>query len=87
MKIFKTSNILLRLYMLCIYLQLHFSCPHLVNYNFIFHSYYRVVSLIPIFQYSNVYTPTPKIKQLTTNVKLQEECLKYVSNSGELFLL
>lgn len=37
-----------------------------------------------IFQYSNVYIPTPEINQLTHDKKLQEECLKYVGKKGKL---
>lgn len=44
--------------------------------------YYEVVSLIPIFQYSNVYTPTSKISSLTKDLQLQERCLKYVTKHG-----
>ena len=38
--------------------------------------YYGIVTLIPIFQYSNVYVTTPKICNLIENTSLQEECLK-----------
>uniref|UniRef100_T1IUN9 Nitrogen permease regulator 2-like protein n=1 Tax=Strigamia maritima TaxID=126957 RepID=T1IUN9_STRMM len=41
--------------------------------------YYGVVKVIPIFQYSNVYTVTPSIRQLAYNKNLQEECRKYVA--------
>ncbi|XP_014479273.1 PREDICTED: nitrogen permease regulator 2-like protein isoform X2 [Dinoponera quadriceps] len=41
--------------------------------------YYGVVTLIPIFQYSNVYAATPKLKQLAEDVKLQERCIAYAS--------
>ncbi|XP_023227117.1 GATOR complex protein NPRL2-like isoform X1 [Centruroides sculpturatus] len=44
--------------------------------------YYEVVSLIPIFQYSNVYTPTSKISSLTKDNHLQEKCIKYVAKHG-----
>ncbi|GLH15915.1 GATOR complex protein NPRL2, partial [Gryllus bimaculatus] len=43
--------------------------------------YYGVVSLIPIFQYSNVYATTPKLRFLASNRRFQEDCLEYVSNS------
>ncbi|XP_066998360.1 GATOR1 complex protein NPRL2 [Anabrus simplex] len=43
--------------------------------------YYGAVSLIPIFQYSNVYSATPHLRNLAANSKLQEDCLLYVSGS------
>lgn len=43
--------------------------------------YYGVVTLIPIFQYSNVYAITPKLKQLGDDIKLQERCIAYASKS------
>ncbi|XP_068713693.1 GATOR1 complex protein NPRL2-like isoform X1 [Montipora foliosa] len=42
----------------------------------------KVVKLISIFQYSNVYIPTPEINQLMHDKKLQEECLQYVAKKG-----
>jgi hypothetical protein len=48
--------------------------------------YYGVVSLLPIFQYSNVYAATPKLRKLAENKDLQQRCIKYVSKSG-MFLL
>jgi len=44
---------------------------------------YKIVKLIPIFQYSNVYIPTPEVNQLTHDKKLKEECLKYVGKKGK----
>lgn len=41
--------------------------------------YYGVVTLIPIFQYSNVYAATPKLKELAEDPKLQERCIAYAS--------
>ncbi|XP_070525777.1 GATOR complex protein NPRL2 isoform X2 [Cardiocondyla obscurior] len=41
--------------------------------------YYGVVTLIPIFQYSNVYAVTPKLRKLPNDVKLQERCIAYAS--------
>ncbi|XP_076357504.1 nitrogen permease regulator-like 2 [Tachypleus tridentatus] len=41
--------------------------------------YYGVVALIPIFLYSNVYTPTPELGRLATEPSLQDECIKYVT--------
>ncbi|XP_069684143.1 GATOR1 complex protein NPRL2-like [Periplaneta americana] len=43
--------------------------------------YYGVVSLIPIFQYSNVYAATPKLRMLAEDKELQQRCIKYVSKS------
>ncbi|XP_054710479.1 GATOR complex protein NPRL2-like isoform X2 [Uloborus diversus] len=44
--------------------------------------YYGVVTLIPIFMYSNVYTATPKLNELAQNTHLQEECAKFVARQG-----
>lgn len=44
--------------------------------------YYGVVTLIPIFMYTNVYTPTPKLNELAENCRLQDECTKYVARQG-----
>lgn len=43
--------------------------------------YYGVVTLIPIFQYSNVYATTPKLKELAEDLNLQEKCIEYSSKS------
>lgn len=43
--------------------------------------YYGVVQLIPIFQYSNMYAVTPKLRQLPTNQPLMKECLSFVAKS------
>lgn len=40
--------------------------------------YYGIVTLVPIFQYSNVYVTTPKMAALFANKSLQQECLDYV---------
>lgn len=45
--------------------------------------YYGVVALIPIFQYCNVYTATPKLKLLAGNKNLQQRCIEYVSKNGK----
>lgn len=45
--------------------------------------YYGVVTLIPIFQYSNVYAVTPKLRQLGDDTKLQERCITYASKIRE----
>ncbi|XP_073972377.1 nitrogen permease regulator-like 2 isoform X1 [Rhodnius prolixus] len=44
--------------------------------------YYSVVRMVPIFQYSNSYSVTPKLRLLATDVKLQEECIRAVAKSG-----
>nr|XP_050859177.1 GATOR complex protein NPRL2 isoform X3 [Vespula vulgaris] len=44
-------------------------------------AYYSIITLIPIFQYSNVYAATPKLKQLAEDIKLQERCISYSSKS------
>ncbi|XP_046426654.1 GATOR complex protein NPRL2 isoform X1 [Neodiprion pinetum] len=44
--------------------------------------YYGVVSLIPIFQYSNVYAATPKLKKLAEDTQLQEKCILYTSKTA-----
>ncbi|XP_052081815.1 GATOR complex protein NPRL2-like [Mytilus californianus] len=46
--------------------------------------HYQVIKVIPIFQYSNVYTTRPDIQTLYTNKRLQEECIKYVAKKGSL---
>ncbi|KAK7792932.1 hypothetical protein R5R35_008073 [Gryllus longicercus] len=43
--------------------------------------YYGVVTMIPIFQYSNVYAVTPKLRNLAENKDLQDRCIRYVSKS------
>lgn len=35
--------------------------------------------MIPIFQYSNVYAVTPKLRKLAIDKKLQEECVTAVT--------
>ncbi|XP_076616528.1 GATOR1 complex protein NPRL2 isoform X3 [Chaetodon auriga] len=41
--------------------------------------YYGVVTLVSIFQYSNVYCTTPKVQSLIDDKSIQEECLNYVT--------
>jgi len=43
--------------------------------------YHGVVTIVPLFQYSNVYRVTPEIQKLAESKQLQEECIKYVSKS------
>ncbi|XP_077055257.1 GATOR1 complex protein NPRL2 isoform X6 [Siphateles boraxobius] len=45
--------------------------------------YYEVVTLVSIFQYSNVYCTTPKVQNLIDKKCLQEECLHYVCKLGQ----
>lgn len=40
--------------------------------------YYKVVSLIDIFQFSNVYAPMQNITRLAFDRDLQQKCLQYV---------
>lgn len=57
------------------------------NASFTFNfSYYGVVTLIPIFQYSNVYAATSKLKELAENPKLQERCIAYTSKFSKLYI-
>jgi hypothetical protein len=48
---------------------------HLVIYGF--------VRLLSIFQYCNVYVPTPKLPQLMSNEDLQQKCIQFVSLGGD----
>ena len=41
--------------------------------------YYGVVSLIPVFLYSNMYSLNPEINKLAKDQHMQDECVKYVS--------
>ncbi|XP_054161680.1 GATOR complex protein NPRL2-like isoform X2 [Oppia nitens] len=43
--------------------------------------YYGLITLIPIFQYSNVYITTPLLVSLAEDVHLQDECIRYVSKA------
>ncbi|CAB0014560.1 unnamed protein product [Nesidiocoris tenuis] len=44
--------------------------------------YYGVISMVPIFQYSNCYAVTSKLKKLAHDKKLQDDCLRAVSRSS-----
>ncbi|KAM9972616.1 hypothetical protein ACTFIR_011983 [Dictyostelium discoideum] len=44
--------------------------------------YYGIVKMVDIFQYSNIYNPTPKIRKLASNLDMQRECQKYITISG-----
>jgi len=41
-------------------------------------AYHRLVLMIDIFQFSNVYVPTKRIGELYTNTTLQQACCKYI---------
>ncbi|KAF0034808.1 hypothetical protein F2P81_012566 [Scophthalmus maximus] len=45
--------------------------------------YYGVVTLVSIYQYSNVYCTTPKVQSLIDDKSIQEECLNYVTKQGQ----
>ncbi|KAG7280547.1 hypothetical protein CRUP_028272 [Coryphaenoides rupestris] len=45
--------------------------------------YYGVVTMVSIFQYSNVYCTTPTVQSLIDNKSIQEECLQYVTKQGQ----
>ncbi|XP_077582687.1 GATOR1 complex protein NPRL2 [Stigmatopora nigra] len=45
--------------------------------------YYDIVTLVSIFQYSNVYCTTPKVQSLIDDKLIQEECLNYVTKQGQ----
>lgn len=40
--------------------------------------------MIPIFQYSNMYAITPKLRKLAVDKKLQEECVPAVTRTGTI---
>ncbi|XP_063797438.1 GATOR1 complex protein NPRL2 isoform X1 [Pseudophryne corroboree] len=44
--------------------------------------YYGVVTLVSIFQYSNVYCTTPRVQELIHDKALQEECVSYICKPG-----
>ncbi|KAH7640423.1 nitrogen permease regulator-like 2 [Dermatophagoides farinae] len=46
--------------------------------------YYGLVSLVPIFLYSNVYVTTPKIRLLLENPMLRDECLREIRKDGSI---
>ncbi|XP_022101188.1 GATOR complex protein NPRL2-like isoform X2 [Acanthaster planci] len=43
--------------------------------------YYGVITIVPIFQYSNVYITQPDINRLVEDEALREECIKYVTRN------
>uniref|UniRef100_A0A8C5CEN2 NPR2 like, GATOR1 complex subunit n=1 Tax=Gadus morhua TaxID=8049 RepID=A0A8C5CEN2_GADMO len=62
----------------------------LTDYNTFMHhvskssiQYYGVVTMVSIFQYSNVYCTTPIVQSLIDNKSIQEECLRYVTKQGQ----
>ncbi|EGC38526.1 hypothetical protein DICPUDRAFT_148736 [Dictyostelium purpureum] len=44
--------------------------------------YYSIVKMVDIFQYSNIYNPTPTIRKLASNLDMQRECQKYITIPG-----
>lgn len=42
-----------------------------------------VAIAVPVFQYNNVYRPTPKLSQLAKCRTLQQRCLAQCSKSGK----
>lgn len=42
-----------------------------------------VAIVVPVFQYCNVYRPTPKLSQLAKCKKLQELCIEKCSKSSK----
>jgi hypothetical protein len=46
--------------------------------------HYRLVKLVDIFQYSNVYIPTKHVNRLYTNLSLQRECVHFVTLTPKL---
>jgi len=45
--------------------------------------YHRVVTMIPIFQYCNIYTVTPELANLRTDLELQKDLLQHVARSED----
>lgn len=46
--------------------------------------YYEILTVIPIFLFSNSYVTTPKISNLVESPELKQECLRYVAKSPTL---
>lgn len=67
------------------FLKMKFSILMLFQFLWCCFSYYGVVTLIPIFQYSNVYAATPKLRELAENTKLQERCITYTSKFRKFY--
>ncbi|XP_056020972.1 GATOR complex protein NPRL2-like isoform X2 [Ostrea edulis] len=44
--------------------------------------HYNIIKIIPVFQYSNMYTVTSDIKKLFSDVHLQEQCMHFVAIKG-----
>ncbi|XP_041347751.1 GATOR complex protein NPRL2-like [Gigantopelta aegis] len=44
--------------------------------------HYQVVQMVSIFQYSNMYTVTPKINRLAEDKSLQSECIQFVARKS-----
>jgi len=46
--------------------------------------YHGAIKLISVFQYSNVYMPTPEINTLASDEEMQTECVNFVATSSSL---
>ncbi|GAM21598.1 hypothetical protein SAMD00019534_047730 [Acytostelium subglobosum LB1] len=44
--------------------------------------YYGIVKMVDIFQYSNIYNPTPLIRKLASNLDMQRECTEFIKLPG-----
>nr|XP_002738243.1 PREDICTED: nitrogen permease regulator 2-like protein-like [Saccoglossus kowalevskii] len=44
--------------------------------------YLGIITLVPIFQFSNVYIPTPDINKLMNDTTLKHQCIRYVAKPG-----
>ncbi|EFA78815.1 NPR2 family protein [Heterostelium album PN500] len=44
--------------------------------------YYSIVKMVDIFQYSNIYNPTPLIRKLASNLDMQSECSAFITTPG-----
>lgn len=52
----------------------------------LWNSYYQVIMMIDIFQYSNMYTVKPVIQKMSRDSSVSEECGLYVTRPGKYFL-
>lgn len=43
--------------------------------------------MIPVFQYSNMYSVTPKLRRLAVDKRLQDECIMAVTRASMIFLI
>ncbi|XP_062575588.1 GATOR1 complex protein NPRL2-like [Saccostrea cucullata] len=44
--------------------------------------YYNIIKIIPVFQYSNMYTVTSDIKKLFSDPHLQDQCMHFIAIKG-----